>query len=1014
MFGLVANSLSGHLAVGPAVAGLHVIRTEAKRTPHMRPPRSRLHLDAARSAGWLAGVALWLSVAGFVPVGRAQTGASPVAADEVTKLGQFVVTGSNIPTTETADEARLFPVLSLNRRAIEQTGLQSMAELLQDQSISNGGAVPVSNNGTGYTPSASSASIHALGPDAALVLVNGHRMANYPLGQGTVAFVDLNTIPLAAVERVEVLKDGASAVYGADAVAGVINIILRNNADGTAVSLRYGNTTSTDSSEYNAGVFTGARSRHGSIAVALSYDHRAAIYHRDRPYSANAYRPSLFSSPISAQITRAAYDEALSLPAGTSPPGVSRPVFYATPGVTPGAPGGNTVPADGNAVANSTNFGTTPANQYIFSPGPVSRYNYNQAAMTFPDFTRYGAVISGEYRFGDVPALTAYFDLSLQRNLTLNVLAPFPSGIFSTPGATELVIPARTPNPLPLPDGRARAAPAGAFNPFNPFNVDITGSSRYRFVDFGLRIERDTNDAAMFTAGLRTDNFHGTWNADGGVRYSQIIDRTNYTQISVSRLNRVLNQADSLFNPASPDYLGTTTAYNPFGYYTNPIPSNAKVIDYVSVNARSRYFSWLGNAFFSVNNPSLLALPAGDLGVAAGLDFRRESLTQEPDELSLTGDVVGLSATPFTNSSRNVLAVYAEARAPLLSPAQSVPGAYELVLDVAVRNEAFLTNHHDKVLPKIGLRWAPWSDTFSVRASFGTGIRQPSLYELYVSNEQGIELFTDPRDGSDIEAPFLITRNPALRLETTNSLTVGAVWSPKGSGRGFTIAADAWRVECNGTVGVDPQNTLDRFFGTAPGGTQPGEEVLLGTDGSVLQVTSLYLNRGKTTAQGLDLSASYRLRTRSAGRFDLSMRASYLDSIRIGRLPGVPTTEMVDLAIDESASDGYLRWKGSTNATWTSSRFTVSLTGRYTGGFEAPVDLSGNPYRVASTWIYDAQVSCTLDPWLGRMFHDSKLVLGGRNITDVRPPTAYNTTGYPGFLYTAEGRFVYASLEKKF
>lgn len=939
--------------------------------------------------------------------------------DEVVKIEKFIVTGSNIPVTETAEEASMFPVLAIDRKTIDQTGLQSLAELLQNLAVSNGGAVPISNNGTGNVPSASSASIHGLGPDATLVLINGHRVANYPLGGGgTIAFVDLNTIPLAAVERVEVLKDGASAIYGADAVAGVVNIILRKNFTGSDIMVRYGNTTGTDSSEFTASILTGASSGANSLTAAFSYEHRNAIFNRDRSYSANTLSLSSFSSPISAQITLAAYDEALGLPAGTLPPGVSRSVFYATPGITPGAPGGNTVAADGNPVANSTNFGNAPASEYIFNNARISRYNYNLAAGSFPDTTRYGVVTSGEHRWQSIPTLTAYFDVSLQRNQELNVLAPFPTGNFTTLGATELVIPANTPNPLPLPDGRARAAPAGAYNPFNPFNLDITGDSRFRLVDFGNRFDRDTNDAAMVTAGLRADKFLGDWNADGGVRYSQIVDRSTDNNISVSRLNRILNQADPIFNPSSPEYIGTTVAYNPFGYYLNPIATNQKVIAYATVKSESRYLSWLGNGFLSANNPSLFALPAGEVGVAAGLDFRRESLAQTPDFYDATGDVVGVSAFSATNSARDVLAVYGEVRVPVLGPAQDVPGVHELTLDGAVRDEDFVTNHHDKVLPKLGLHWSPWSDTFSFRASYGAGIRQPSLYELYVGNSQGYVTYTDPRDGSTVaDVPTVIKKNSALTSEKTNSTSAGVVWSPHDALQGFTFVADVWRVERNGTVGVDPQNTIDRFFGAAPGGPQPGEQVLLDQDGTIAGVTALYLNLGQNVAKGLDMSSSYRLQTKGLGRFDFTVMASYLYSIKIAQLPGVPAFEMVDQAVDSSAGDGYLRWKGTVTAGWTGRDFSTVISARYTDGFQ-DFDPDGNPYRVASTWMYDVQLSYNLGRWLRPWLKDTKLVLGSRNVTNVSPPVAYgsgtNITGYPGTLYDAEGRFWYVSLDKKF
>ncbi|MFM9079683.1 MAG: TonB-dependent receptor, partial [Opitutaceae bacterium] len=178
------------------------------------------------------------------------TAQSAAASQPVQKMEKFVVTGSYIPTTETAFSAGVSPVVRIDQKVIEDSGLSNTAELLQKITVSNGGSVPISNNATGFTPAASSISLRGLGSEATLVLINGRRVASYPVGNGgTTAFVDLNSIPLAAVDSIEVLKDGASAIYGADATSGVVNIILRKDYSGAEVGLSYGNSFKTDVSE---------------------------------------------------------------------------------------------------------------------------------------------------------------------------------------------------------------------------------------------------------------------------------------------------------------------------------------------------------------------------------------------------------------------------------------------------------------------------------------------------------------------------------------------------------------------------------------------------------------------------------------------------------------------------------------------------------------------------------------------------------------------------------------------
>ena len=281
----------------------------------MNSIRTRIPGSAWSRALTLAGLSL---VAASAALAQQTDTTATTTPDQSVKLEKFVVTGSNIPTTLTAGEAAALPVISIDREEIDKTGYVTAADLLQKITASNGGSVPISNNGTGFTPAASSTSIHGLGPDATLVLINGHRVADYPIGQGgQVAFVDLNSIPLTAVERIEVLTSGASAIYGADAVAGVVNIIMRKDYNGSELTFRYGNTTDKDSHEIVANYVEGTSTDKSSMTAGFSFYSRSAIFQRDRSYSAIPPYLSTNSSPINAQITTAAYDAALGLPAGT-------------------------------------------------------------------------------------------------------------------------------------------------------------------------------------------------------------------------------------------------------------------------------------------------------------------------------------------------------------------------------------------------------------------------------------------------------------------------------------------------------------------------------------------------------------------------------------------------------------------------------------------------------------------------------------------------------------------------
>ncbi len=936
-------------------------------------------------------------------------------------MEKFIVTGSNIPSTLTAGEAGALPVITIDRKAIDATGYSTAADLLQKITSSNGGAVPISNNATGFTPAAASISLHGLGPEATLVLINGHRVADFPIGNGgQVAFVDLHSIPLTAVEKIEVLTSGAAAIYGADAVAGVVNIIFRKNYDGAEASFRYGNTTSKDSHELVFSYVQGATNATSSVTAGMDYFSRAAIFNHDRSYSTIPPYLSTNAIPINAQITTAAYDAALGLPAGTRPPGVTKDIFYADPGVFPGAAGGNSVPADGNIVAGSTNHGLTPANQYIYSNGRKSVWNFNQTSGAYPAFEHYGAFVNGERKLFGTDNIKGYMDMSYQHNFSESQLAPLATGTFTTPGSVEYVIPARTASPLPMPDGRARAAAAGAFNPFNPFNIDITGGTKFRMFEFGNRVLKTDSDAFMATAGIKMENVLDNWNVDMGARFSTIGVHQNFKLVSNSRFNQIVNANDPIFNPASSTYIGTTTPYNPFGYPASaPIATNALTVKYATVFVKDQFTTYLRNPFITLSSGEVCKVPAGDVGLALGVDYRIETLEQNPDAISLLGDD-GSGAENLVNKSRRVLAFFAEVKVPLISASQQIKGAHDLSIQLAARDERFLTSSQSKLVPSVALRYQPVDDTLTFRASFGKGIRQPSMFELYGGTVNGLQSLTDPRTGVELqETPTQTGSNITLKSEQTKSYTGGVVWSPKAYGlQGFTVNVDYWRVEREGTVGSNAQNVLDRRFGVSSGGLLPGEAVVLDSAGTILSVAAPYINAGRTVAQGFDMGGSYVLKTASLGRFDFAAGGTYMRSYKLSFIAGEPLQEFIGTdASGGQGLDGWIKWKTKANIDWTYKDFAAGLVANYTGGF-TDLDADGNPFQVYGLYTFDVQFSYTFHQQFTKYLDNTRLTIGALNVLDKNPPYSSgfgsNASGYPGFLYDSTNRFLYVQLAKKF
>lgn len=961
--------------------------------------------------------------AAATPVAPVPVPTEPAPAPQ--KLEAFVVTGSYIPSAETAVEAGPSPVLRIDRLEMAESGINTTAELLQAVTVSNANAVPISNNATGFTPGATSVSLRGLGPEATLVLINGRRVAPYPVGAGgTTAFVDLNSIPLAAVDMIEVLKDGASALYGADAVAGVINLKLRRGVSGTETFASYGNTVDKDSAETVANVVTGTVSDKLNLTFGLNFYKREAIFNRDRNYSAVAPFRTTNSSPFNLEVSRFAVAAALGQPVNAPLPGVpNAAVFFAQSG------------------ADASNNGLRPAGQYVYSFGRSSTYNFNESSQSYPKSQRRGAFLFGERKILGTDNIKAYADFSFQEVLTNYELAPSATSNFTTPGKSELVIPARTANPIltliapslgimqqvpagvlapagtiPGPgtrivNGRVqRIAAAGAFNAFNPFNQDIAGGSRARLAEFGNRLLAFETDALMIAAGIKAENVAGKWNFDLSFSHSAIDDKSHHRYASATRFNQIVNAGSALFDPRSAAYLGTAVPYNPFGYYRNPIAGNAALIDYATIKVSDRNESSLGQLSFVGSTADLLRLPHGMLGVAFGGDFRREVLQQFPDAASISGDAVGNSPAATTRAQRKIGGVFAEARVPLLP---------RLEANLSARHEKFFTSKRKVTVPKIGLRYQPIAQQLTVRASYSEGFREPSLYELYSSPISILSPIIDPRDGFyEPEMSVTLRGNRRLAAEETSYVNTGVIWTPTQPRlKGLTLGVDWWRIERDGTVEAQPQNVVYRAFGALPGGLQPDEGVFFNANGEINLVNAVFYNIGRTEVEGWDFSGQYRLPTDALGVWAFRTVWTLMTAYDRSAAVGAPLRSVLGEDSTGSGENGYLEWKGRVNLGWSYRNFDVNFAGYYTDGFE-DADLNGDPFEVDDRFLVDAQVAYSFRGNRGRLLRDTKIAFGVQNLFDQDPPLALggggNSTGYPSFLYTAENRSWYLSLSRKF
>ena len=939
------------------------------------------------------------------------------------------VTGSAIPT---AAEVGPNPVLNVTRDLINKSGERNTEELLRNLPAANANGVPVSNNENGSNTAVGAATIALRGFDAraTLILLDGRRVAPYPTGNRRVVFVDLNTIPESSIQSIEILKDGASTTYGADAVAGVVNIKRFHDYRGAESKVEYGNTTDKDSGMFNTSLLFGVGDGKTNISGTLNYYHRNSIFNHDRDYSAVPPFLSSNASPYNLQLSKLAVAEA----GGTVLPGPAANQFA-------GAPTG-------------TN-GLAPASAYLYDVrrirafgGILPGFNFNEFSLSFPDSERYGGYVAMDHKiFGD--QLVVYADGMYQNVKTHNELAAPATGNFQTPGFVTLAIPPRVPNPAGTtpfggPTYAETGVAPGAFNPFNPFNQIISAGTRARLAEFGNRIFDNESEAWLGTLGFRGDKlFNGTWGYDAGFRYSQIKNTTTGTQVSISRFNRIMNQADPIFNPASSEFIGTTVAFNPFGDFRVPIPSNDASVEFARVHPVDLDTSKLATVDATIYTTDLFDLPAGGIGFAFGGQFRRESLKEEPDQLNINGDIAGNSAIARAVGGRKSYAVFVETSIPIFSEKNAITGFHALDIAAAGRYEKFLNNDTDVAVPKIGVRWQPIDDSLTLRFTWGLGFREPSLEELYSAPISDIQPSHDPmfNGAFEPETTTLIQSSPNLAPEDSETFSGGFVWTPKFV-PGLTISTDLWQIDRTGVVqSAFLDAVLDRERNNM---LLPGERVERLPDGTITRIVVSNRNEASQKANGVDFGIQYVMET-SFGTFTSSTQATYLNSFEVQRVEGGKISQQAGQTTDPGQSqEAYYRWRGTSRLDWAWHGFDLIGTVRYIDGFhEQDADL--NIHNVAHRWLFDLQASYDFSALVSKapgttsskdgkssvsteasgpmgfwdtLLNGTTFTVGCNNVFDKDPPFSSgqggNAVAYPGYTYDSTGRFVYVRLMKKF
>ncbi|GAE62601.1 TonB-dependent receptor, partial [Xanthomonas arboricola pv. pruni MAFF 301427] len=908
-------------------------------------------------------------------------------------------TGSRI---KRADVETSQPVFTMSRQQIESQGLTSIGDVIQN--ISSGGSAlnsNVNNGGNGETR----VNLRNLGSNRTLVLVNGRRWVG---GTGLGGAVDLNTIPTAAVERIEVLKDGASTIYGSDAISGVVNIILRQNFDGAEANAYFGQYDKGDGSRESYDFTIGSTGDRWHATLGVGYVKEEPVWAGDREISSVPVFGAVAGTGNSTTIPGGRFG--IFGPTGTSATGT--PTFGATrfngtPGFSITNNGGTT--SRNYTAADSYNF--APAN-YLVTP-QERKSVFADAGLSITDNVRFKTTVTYNERESS------------------QILAPMPIVLGrSAPGTNgaDIVI--------------------SANNIYNNTGRDID-YIQYRAEETGGRI---------FTQNVKTFGFSGAFEGDfevgqrffsweAGMFYGKN-DQTDRTTglFNISALRNALGP--SFVDAGGVARCGTAASTIdgcvPMNMLSGPGSLTPEMLSYAGFNAHDLY-GYEQKTYFGNIGGELFDLQGGAFAFSFGAEHREESGFDDPDALINSGDTTG-NARTATNGGYKLDEAYLELAVPLLA---DLPGAQLLDFSLATRYSDY-SNFGDTTNSKFGFRWKPITDLM-IRGNWSQGFRAPSINELFQGVSDTFEDVRDPCAGSFSDGSVNGTRpgscgavpayaqanpqvrtatggNPNLQPETSTSKTLGFVFSPSWV-TGLDISLDWWNIKIEDAIDTQTvQETLDSCY--LAGIANACSLIQREPTGEVSNLLAVPNNIARIEAEGYDLTVGYRLPDTAWGSFSLVWDSTYMSKFVVEKPLQDPETR-VGLYRGGSARDNNWRIRSNLMLNWelgdvggsASMRYYSSQVENCTGANVAtPANvalLCSDPDRVTAAGAaprnhvpsvtYTDLAAYWKAPW------NARVTVGVNNAFDRDPPqaaTAFANSFDP--QYEIPGRFYYMRYTQKF
>ena len=919
---------------------------------------------------FLTALALGLTVASV----HAQTQtAKPATQDDTASLQEVVVTGTAIKglNAETS-----LPVQVFKAEDIARTGVTTTEDLFRLITAASAAGSVQTAQSTGFqNGSLSAISLRGLNSGRTLVLINGRRASVYGGGSNGANgdSVDISQIPIAAIERVEILKDGASALYGSDAIAGVVNFILKSDYQGLEVSGLAGTPTrdgggTTETFSVLGGLGDLKTDRY-NVTLSAFFDHDSPILGSSRPF-ASRYNPQ-FGNDVTSSFA---------------------------------------FPANVILPTHATGSGSTTANPLAGNCGPASindinypaqcRFDNDSEVSLQPEQKRYGQNLDARLAVGDNSQL--YFQESFAVTDTIQQVQPVPlsSGNPLLPGNPYIafltnLLATKYPTYNAAATGALPGTGAFLLPPTSPYYPTAFAAAHgqagqplnliYRDFANGPRLTEDVADAFRTVLGFK-GNAYG-WDYDTGFLYSESLVHENLLAgyAEYSEIQPLLDSG--VINPFGPTSSAAALAQ-----------ANADTFTGQDFDSKTSITSVNGTA-----SRTFFALPAGNVTGAVGVELRRETFDFNPATAIQTGNISGEGGNQLPESAaRSVESAFFETNVPL---------AQGLDADAAVRWDHY-QGVGGTVNPKGSVKWQP-VDWVLLRTSAGTGFRAPSLTDLYASQATSVTsngtrdyiqcaTFNANNPACSFQFTTVTGGNPNLKPETSQNFAFGTVFQPV---KNLSIDLDSFWIFLKNeiTVGGLPYTTI---LASAASETEFASFITRNAAGNITAIQQTNANLFKTDVSGVDADLRYAFDL-PQGRVSLLANGTYYYRYVIQNANGTYTSQL-DQGLD---TVGFVsRFRYTATVLYDINDFNFSVTQNFQKKYhDFASDITGVNREVSAYDTADAQVN-----WTG--LNHFKLTLGARNIFDKNPPYAnYGASvnnfagGYDLSYGSPVGRFVYVS-----